>query len=134
MNVSGKCVGPLVQFFKIASEDIVVIHDDLDLMPGLIRVKTGGGTGGHNGLKSIDASLGANGVDYHRIRIGIGKPVVSESGRRQPVEDYVLQPLNDTEIEVIDGVLSQVADAAELVIQNQLNEAMNRFNRRNDLK
>src|SRR4051794_16113943 len=74
MNLSGRCVAPLMVFFKCKPSDLIVIHDDLDLIPFALRIKTGGGTGGHNGLKSLDESLGAGQNGYHRIRIGIGHP------------------------------------------------------------
>jgi PTH1 family peptidyl-tRNA hydrolase len=83
MNASGESVLAAMSFYKIAPDEIVVIHDELDLRPGKVRVKRGGGTAGHNGLRSIDAMIGA---DFWRIRIGIGHPGVKEL-----VEPYVLQ-------------------------------------------
>jgi len=83
MNASGEAVLAAMSFYKIAPDQIVVIHDELDLRPGKVRVKRGGGTAGHNGLRSIDAMIGA---DFWRIRIGIGHP-----GMKELVEPYVLQ-------------------------------------------
>jgi len=85
MNRSGQSVGPLAQFFKIAPEEILVIHDELDLPPGRMRLKCGGGHGGHNGLKDIQAALGS--ADFWRLRIGVGHP-----GHRDAVVGYVLTP------------------------------------------
>ncbi|KQT82525.1 aminoacyl-tRNA hydrolase [Aurantimonas sp. Leaf443] len=82
MNESGRSVGAAASFFKIAPADIVVLHDELDLPPGKVRVKTGGGNGGHNGLRSIDAHLGK---DYRRVRLGIGHP-----GSKEAVNPHVL--------------------------------------------
>lgn len=82
MNLSGKSVGTVARFYKIAPSEIVVIHDDLDLKVGQLRFKKGGGNGGHNGLKSIDTAIGP---DYWRVRIGIGRP-----SKREQVVEYVL--------------------------------------------
>lgn len=84
MNLSGQSVGEALRFYKLTPADVIVIHDDLDLQPGQIKVKQGGGHGGHNGLKSIDAAIGQ---DYWRIRLGIGHP-----GNRDAVTPYVLGP------------------------------------------
>ena len=82
MNESGRAVNEVMRFFKQPLDQVVVVHDDLDLMPGKVRVKTGGGAAGHNGLRSIDSYIGK---DYRRIRIGIGHP-----GERAVVSNYVL--------------------------------------------
>ena len=74
MNHSGRCVAPLLKFYKLGPGDLIVLHDDLDIKSGCMRLKTGGGTGGHNGLKSIDTHLGAELLNYNRVRIGIGRP------------------------------------------------------------
>ena len=124
MNLSGKCLGPLMKFYKCAPEDLIVIHDDLDLPPLTLRVKTGGGTGGHNGLKSIDQHLGAGATGYHRVRIGIGKP---EFGRSQTT-DHVLNPFSDAELNALDAVLDQVVRISELLIDGKAIQAMNEFN------
>ena len=89
MNDSGESVGDAARFFKIPPDDIVVIHDEIDLRPGKLRVKRGGGNAGHNGLRSIDACLGP---DYWRVRIGVGHP-----GIKELVQPYVLQNFPDEE-------------------------------------
>jgi peptidyl-tRNA hydrolase, PTH1 family len=95
MNLSGECVSKAVHFYKIDLDEIFVIHDDLDLELGKVKMKKGGGAGGHNGLKSIDQHIGK---DYHRIRIGIGKP-----NNKMDVSNYVLGNFSASEQEVIDN-------------------------------
>jgi peptidyl-tRNA hydrolase, PTH1 family len=120
MNVSGPPVAKLARFFKIDPADVIVVHDELDLPPATIRVKLGGGEGGHNGLRSISASLGTK--DYLRVRFGIGRP----PGRMDPA-DYVLKDFSAAERKELPLELERAADAVELLIfegllatQNQL--------------
>ncbi|MGR3319051.1 MAG: aminoacyl-tRNA hydrolase [Candidatus Anammoxibacter sp.] len=124
MNLSGLCVGPLFAFYKLAVEDIVVIHDDIDLQFSTLRIKIGGGTGGHNGLKSIDEHIGDENNGYNRVRIGIGRP---EDDRVQTAS-WVLQQFSEKELESLNPVIEDVADAVELITQGKTDEAMNRFN------
>jgi PTH1 family peptidyl-tRNA hydrolase len=128
MNASGKCVGPLFQFHKLEAGDLIVIHDELDLKPVSFRLKTGGGAGGHNGLKSIDQFVGADNNAYHRVRIGVGHPRTLNL-RIQPA-DYVLQPFTDTELNGLDPLFDDVAAAIEQMIQGDVLGAMTRYNRR----
>lgn len=88
MNLSGSAVQKFVQFYKIAKSNIVVIHDDLDLEPGYLRIKCGGSSGGHNGMKNIDSAIGN---EYWRIRIGIGRP----ENKNIPISDYVLSNMSN---------------------------------------
>jgi peptidyl-tRNA hydrolase, PTH1 family len=129
MNLSGKCVGSLVQFYQCKPEDLIVIHDDLDLKPFTLRIKTGGGTGGHNGLKSIDESVGKDKCGYHRIRIGIGHPSAPEINLRISPADYVLQQFSDQELSKLDTLLDEVVQVSEDLIQGKIQAAMTRFNR-----
>lgn len=132
MNLSGKCVGPLFGFYQCSPEDLIVIHDDLDLPPLSLRFKTGGGTGGHNGLKSIDECIGKEKNKYHRIRIGIGHPSTNaavENSSRMQVADYVLQQLNNQELKALDPLLDEVAEAAEDILHGKIQNAMNKFHR-----
>jgi peptidyl-tRNA hydrolase, PTH1 family len=109
MNLSGESVLAAMSFFKIAPGDIVVIHDELDLRPGKVRVKRGGGNAGHNGLRSIDAMIGA---DYWRIRIGIGHP-----GIKELVHPYVLQNLPADEARLwVTPLTEAVAEALPLLL------------------
>lgn len=124
MNNSGKTVGPLLKFYKLEPSDLIVLHDDLDLKPITLRVKSGGGTGGHNGLKSIDAHLGTNA--YHRIRIGIGKPNPHQPG--PSTIDYVLQPFADAELDILVPLFAKIGAATQVLIRDGVKDAMNQFN------
>jgi PTH1 family peptidyl-tRNA hydrolase len=128
MNNSGKCVGPIYKFFKCAPEDLIVIHDDLDLHTHALRIKTGGGTGGHNGLKSIDAHLGAESTNYHRIRLGIGRPNPAET--QISTVDWVLQPFRDEELNDWDKIFDDVVQVIRLLADGKAIEAMNKFNKK----
>lgn len=126
MNLSGQCVAPLFKFYKLKPEDLIVIHDELDLKPNVLRLKTGGGTGGHNGLKSMDASLGSGLTNYHRIRMGIGRPLPGNPIK--PV-DYVLQQYTDEELRGLNELLPRLATAAERMVRGDVLKAMTEFNR-----
>ncbi len=131
MNLSGRSVGPLFGFYKCEPQDLIVIHDDLDLAPGSLKLKTGGGSGGHNGLRSIDECLGAGKTGYHRVRIGIGQAFLP-SGKRMPAETYVLQPFTDGELGELDALLDKVAQASVLLVRGETTQAMNEFNRNSE--
>jgi PTH1 family peptidyl-tRNA hydrolase len=117
MNVSGRSVGALAQFYKLALEEILVVHDELDLPPGVARLKFGGGHGGHNGLKDIIAHLGSN--EFWRLRLGIGHP-----GDRDEVTNYVLNDPRNEERELILEAMSKAQDVAHLVIEGKTEAAM----------
>ena len=108
MNASGDSVGAAARFYKIDVGEIAVIHDDIDLAEGKLRVKRGGGAGGHNGLRSIDDTLGA---DYWRVRIGIGHP-----GLKELVEAYVLQNFTAEERQWLEPLIAAIAEAAPVLI------------------
>lgn len=118
MNESGRQVGPLAKFYSVPPGDMVVIHDDLDLDFGRIRLKQGGGEGGHNGLRSVATVLGSK--DFQRVRFGIGRPL----GRQDPAA-FVLQPFGATERDEVPTICEQAADAAELLIELGLEPAQN---------
>jgi PTH1 family peptidyl-tRNA hydrolase len=120
MNLSGRPVAALRTFYKIPVERIVVIHDELDLPFGTIRLKQGGGDNGHNGLRSVTAALGSR--DYLRVRVGIGRP----SGRMDPA-DFVLHDFSAAERKVLPDVLERCADAVEVLLQRGLAAAQNEF-------
>jgi PTH1 family peptidyl-tRNA hydrolase len=129
MNLSGRAVAPLVQFYKCEPSDIFVLHDEVDLKPMALRLKTGGGSGGHNGLKSLDESLGQN--NYHRVRIGVGHPrqLDPEDGRRNmDTADWVLGQFTDQDLRELDPLFDRIKDAVELAIRENMTKAMNRFN------
>lgn len=113
MNLSGNSVGEVTRFYKIPTENILVLHDDLDLKPGTVRVKQGGGTGGHNGLKSIDAHVGNT---YSRVRIGIGHP-----GDKAMVADYVLSDFTNAEKQQLNTLFDILADNLPLFIEKGTN-------------
>lgn len=117
MNVSGRAVGALVQFYKIEASQIMVVHDELDLPPGSAKLKLGGGHGGHNGLKDIIAHLGTR--DFWRLRIGIGHP-----GDRAEVANYVLNAPRREEEELIRQAMQRAQDVAHLITEGKLEAAM----------
>ncbi len=119
MNESGGPVSALLRFFSVGSDRLVVVHDELDLDPGTIRLKRGGGEGGHNGLRSITASVGTR--DYHRVRVGIGRP----PGRMDPA-DFVLKDFSKVERTDLPFVLDDAADAVEALVTLGLSGAQQR--------
>ena len=123
MNLSGEMVEPLVKEYGLGGDHLIVVHDDLDLPVGHLRVKFGGGTGGHNGLRSIIIALGMEG--FYRLKLGIGRP---ESG--QDVADYVLNPFGAPEQAAIETMTNQAVEALQCLVTNGATEVMNRFNRR----
>ncbi len=118
MNESGRQVGPLARFYSVPPGGMVVIHDDLDLDFGRIRLKCGGGEGGHNGLRSIATVLGSK--DFQRVRFGIGRP----PGRQDPAA-FVLQAFGVRERDEVPVICEQAADATELLIELGLEPAQN---------
>ncbi len=126
MNLSGRSVAEAARFYKVAVEDVLVIHDELDLDFGRLQLKAGGGSGGHNGLKSTVSSLGEDG--FIRLRFGIGKPQGPNAKER--VAGYVLSNFDDGERRRLDELLAQAADAAETWVRDGLATAMNRYNKR----
>ena len=121
MNDSGRSVRALMQFYRIEPAEMLVVHDELDLPPGQMRLKFGGGLGGHNGLKSISAHLGTN--DYWRLRIGIGHP-----GDRNEVVNYVLKPPRREEVEEIDAAIDRALLTWPLLAKSEFNAATQRIN------
>ncbi len=123
MNESGEAVGPLSRRFKIEPSRIIVIHDELDLAPGVVKIKVGGGLAGHNGLKSISQHLRTD--DYIRVRIGVGKPTSKEQGA-----DHVLSSIPAAERKILDVAVEVAADAVERILQAGVATAMQEFNAR----
>jgi peptidyl-tRNA hydrolase, PTH1 family len=120
MNISGPAVAATARYFKIPPTDVVVVHDDLDLDYGVIRLKRGGGEGGHNGLRSISACLGTK--DYLRVRFGIGRP----PGRMDPA-DYVLRDFSPVQRQELDLLVDRCADAVEQLLAQGLAAAQNQL-------
>ena len=120
MNESGGPVAGLCQFYKVDPAQLVVVHDELDIPYGQIRLKLGGGEGGHNGLRSITRSVGTK--DYLRVRVGIGRPP-----GRMDAADYVLRDFSSTERKDLGVTLEEAADAAEMLIQQGLSATQNHW-------
>ena len=121
MNESGRSIAAARRFFKVDPGDLLVVHDDVDLQPGRLQAKLGGGLAGHNGLRSIAQAVGTN--DFLRLRIGVGRP---GRGDRRSVADYVL---DDFEEEVdVDSLVERAADAVETMARDGLEETQQRFN------
>jgi PTH1 family peptidyl-tRNA hydrolase len=118
MNESGRHVGPLAKFYSVSPADVIVIHDELDIDFGRIRLKLGGGEGGHNGLRSVVNALGTK--DFHRVRIGIGRP----PGRKDAAA-FVLESFSAAERAEVPTMCEQAADATELLIESGLESAQN---------
>jgi PTH1 family peptidyl-tRNA hydrolase len=113
MNDSGRSVGLAMRFFKLVPDSIVVFHDELDLAPARLRVKCGGGNGGHNGLRSLDAHLGA---DYWRVRMGIGHP-----GHKDLVSGYVLHDFAKAEMAWVTTMIDAFCESVELLVTGDAN-------------
>lgn len=118
MNESGRQIGPLAKFYSIVPGDVIVIHDELDIDFGKVRLKLGGGEGGHNGLRSVANALGSK--DFQRVRIGIGRP----PGRKDPAA-FVLEPFSSTERTEVPTLCELAADATELLLEVGLEPAQN---------
>jgi len=123
MNESGRSVGAAVRFFKLPSDRLLVAHDEVDLEPGRLQARLGGGLAGHNGLRSIAQHLRT--PEFLRLRVGVGRP---ERGDPRPVADFVLSPFSE-EVDV-DGIVARAADAVETIARDGLEEAQQRFNER----
>ncbi len=123
MNLSGQPAASLKGYYKVATDKIIVVHDELDLDFGQVRVKRGGGHAGHNGLRDIQARAGGNG--FSRVRVGISRPPPEWE-----TADYVLSRWTTQEASALDEVVDRAADAVECVVRDGVVEAMNRFNTR----
>ncbi|MEW6776960.1 MAG: aminoacyl-tRNA hydrolase [Bdellovibrionota bacterium] len=123
MNESGRSIAPLARMHKLAPEDVIVVHDDLDLVPGRIQVKRGGSSGGHNGLKSIEQEWGE--TDYYRVRVGIGRPP-----RGTDVVNYVLGRPPDAEWKRIEQAVIRATHAIEKLLREGLESVQQEFNKK----
>lgn len=127
MNLSGDSVGRLTDYFKIGTDDLIVIHDDLDLPFQTIRLKKGGGHGGHKGLLSLIENLGER--DFIRLRFGIGKPE-----RKSMVEGYVLESFSDEEADFLPELTKRAAEALDDILSSSIQAAMRKYNPRKTRK
>ena len=116
MNESGRAVGEAVRFFKLSSDDVLVIHDELDLALGKLRVRKGGGLAGHNGLRSINSHIGP---DFHRMRVGIGHP-----GDKSRVHGHVLSDFAKAESTLMENIIDAVAGSAPLLASGKHSQFM----------
>jgi peptidyl-tRNA hydrolase, PTH1 family len=123
MNESGRSVGAAARFFKVRPENLLAVHDEVDLEAGRLQVRLGGGLAGHNGLRSVAGALGT--PEFVRLRVGVGRP---ERGDPRPVADFVLSEF-PAELDV-ESLVGRAADAVEAVARDGLEEAQNRFNER----
>ena len=121
MNESGTSIQAAAAFYKVAPEDVVVVHDDVDLEVGRLQARLGGGLAGHNGLRSIASRVGSQ--DFLRLRIGVGRP---GRGDRRPVADYVLSPFAPADD--AEALITRAADAVEALVAEGLEETQRRFN------
>jgi PTH1 family peptidyl-tRNA hydrolase len=132
MNLSGRSLAPMLAFQKAAPGDLLVVHDDLDLEFGRLRLRERGGDGGHNGLRSLIAELGTR--DFQRLRIGVGRPRLPDgapaeaAGRRGTVVDHVLSPFGPDEVPALERVIARACEAIETVLREGIARAMNRYN------
>ncbi|TCM69814.1 PTH1 family peptidyl-tRNA hydrolase [Acinetobacter calcoaceticus] len=120
MNRSGQSVAPFAKFYQIKPESMLIAHDELDMNPGIIRLKTGGGHGGHNGLKDIVPHIGAN---FHRLRIGIGHP-----GQKEQVAGHVLNKAPSSEQSLMDDAIHHALSRIRLLVDGEIQQAMNQIN------
>ena len=118
MNLSGQSIGNILSFYKLKCENVIVIHDDLDLNIGIVKTKIGGGSGGHNGLKSLDSIIGKN---YRRLRIGIGHP-----GDKNLVNNYVLGDFSKNENIIINEILKNITFNLANILKN-INDNLSQF-------
>ena len=123
MNLSGQSIRQVLDFYQKTAEDLIVIHDDLDLGFGTVRIKVGGGDGGHKGIRSLIEHLGE--TSFTRVRLGIGKPLYKDD-----VEHYVLQPFPKADLEQLAEVVRTACDAVREILGPGVGAAMNRFNTR----
>ncbi|MBF6567477.1 MAG: aminoacyl-tRNA hydrolase [Candidatus Binataceae bacterium] len=121
-NLSGDSLAPLLGYFKTPVERLIVIHDDLDLEAGRLRLKRGGGDAGNRGVRSIAEKLG---TEFIRIRIGIGRPPGESESK-----DFVLKPLSSDELRAFDSAIARAAEAVEMLMVEDLDRTMSRFNQR----
>lgn len=126
MNLSGKAVAEFVNFYRIPLENIVVIHDDLDMHPGRLKLVRGGGAGGHNGIRSLTQSLGSN--DFYRLKIGIGRPGKNGVHAEFPVEKYVLSSMSREELDLMLERLDSIEDGLRLFVEESPARAMSLIN------
>lgn len=126
MNLSGKGVTQFAQFYKICPEHILIIHDDLDMVPGRIKLVKGGGAGGHKGIKSLVEHLGSR--DFYRLKVGIGRPGQGDVHGDFPIEKYVLGAFGEADYAVLDSRYDHIEEGVRLFFENDPGRAMSLLN------
>ena len=121
MNESGQAIGPLMNFYKLDAEDLIVVHDDMDIPAGTIRIRKKGSAGGHNGIKSVLAHVGDE--HFARVRIGIGRPLPGWT-----VVNHVLAPFVPEDVPKIDEAIKYLLPAVECIVTDDVDKAMNQYN------
>ncbi len=122
MNLSGDSIAEFASFYKILPENIIIVHDDISLAPGRLRIRAKGSAGGHNGLKSIISRLGSD--NFARIKIGVGAPQHED----YDLADFVLGKFSDDEIKLLKPVVEKVCEAIDCIITQSIERAMNKYN------
>ena len=123
MNLSGESVAPAAQYFKVGLDETVIVHDEMDIEFRRLQLKRDGGSGGHNGLRSVEALLGS--ADFLRVRVGVGRPPP-----RWDAADWVLSDFDAGEREALPSVVQMAADACQMMVERGMSAAMNQYNRR----
>jgi len=127
MNLSGRAVSRLAGFYKIPSQRILVIHDDIDMGCGRLKLVSGGGAGGHNGIRSLIQSLGTR--DFYRFKFGVGRPGQSDVSEKMAVDKFVLAPFTHREKSIVEDRVDSVERGVELFVQGDIAAAMNLINK-----
>lgn len=128
MNLSGESAVEAMHFYRLKPEDTIVFHDDIDLLPGQVKIKQGGGHGGHNGLRSLDANIGPN---YWRVRLGIGRPLTEqgEAVKGDAVSNYVLSPFRKADGAWLGLLLGEIAKNADLLLKGEREKFLSKLPR-----
>lgn len=126
MNLSGRAIAEFARFYKVPVENIVIIHDDLDMHPGRLKLVRGGGAGGHNGIRSATNSLGSN--DFYRLKVGIGRPGKGDVHPDFPVDKYVLSSMTGSESDLLNERVTSIEEGLELLVKDGPARAMGLIN------
>ena len=127
MNNSGECIGPLMRWYKLEPEDVIAVHDDMDIPAGMVRIRKKGSAGGHNGIKSLIAHIGSE--KFGRVRIGVGRPLPGWS-----VINHVLAPFSDEDVPKIREAIEYLLPAVECIVSDGYDMAMNKYNPKKEKK
>lgn len=126
MNRSGQSVSQFYTFYKIVPDKLIVVHDDLDMAPGRVKLVKGGGAGGHNGIKSIVSTIGTN--DFYRLKVGIGRPGQGDVHKGFPVEKYVLSNFSSEELQILNDRNDHIIDGVKYLLEGDIGRAKGMLN------